>query len=81
MATPKLYGREAEVGALDELSHMIHVRGGAVVVRGEAGLGKSALQEFEGPHLLPAKDGWEEVADYALTWALDHAMEREPAPR
>ncbi|GAB3895617.1 alpha/beta hydrolase [Microbispora bryophytorum] len=23
-------------------------------------------------HLMPAQDGWEEVADYALTWALDH---------
>ena len=29
--------------------------------------------EFEGPHLLPAKDGWEEVADYALEWAVSHA--------
>jgi pimeloyl-ACP methyl ester carboxylesterase len=25
--------------------------------------------EFEGPHLLPARDGWEEIADYALDWA------------
>jgi pimeloyl-ACP methyl ester carboxylesterase len=25
--------------------------------------------EFEGPHLLPARDGWEEVADHALNWA------------
>jgi hypothetical protein len=22
--------------------------------------------EFDGPHLLPAVDGWEEVADFAL---------------
>ena len=29
--------------------------------------------EFDGPHLLPAIPGWEEVADYALNWALDHA--------
>jgi len=29
--------------------------------------------EFDGPHLLPAIAGWEEVADYALNWALDHA--------
>ncbi len=28
------------------------------------------VKEFEGPHLLPARDGWEEVADYALDWAL-----------
>jgi pimeloyl-ACP methyl ester carboxylesterase len=35
------------------------------------------IKEFEGPHLLPAKDGWEEVADYALSWAVEHA--RVPA--
>ncbi len=30
--------------------------------------------EFEGrAHLMPAQEGWEEVADYALTWALEHA--------
>jgi pimeloyl-ACP methyl ester carboxylesterase len=29
--------------------------------------------EFEGPHLLPSRQGWEEVADYALAWALEHA--------
>jgi pimeloyl-ACP methyl ester carboxylesterase len=28
---------------------------------------------FEGPHLLPSKDGWEAVADYALEWAVAHA--------
>ncbi len=28
---------------------------------------------FPGPHLLPAGDNWEEVADYALTWALEQA--------
>ena len=27
------------------------------------------------PHLLPAAPGWEEVADYALDWALEHARE------
>jgi pimeloyl-ACP methyl ester carboxylesterase len=31
------------------------------------------VKEFAGPHLLPAKDGWEEIADYALDWALRHA--------
>jgi pimeloyl-ACP methyl ester carboxylesterase len=29
--------------------------------------------EFDGPHLLPSRDGWEEVADYALAWAVAHA--------
>jgi pimeloyl-ACP methyl ester carboxylesterase len=31
------------------------------------------VKEFDGPHLLPAREGWEEVADYALDWALSHA--------
>jgi pimeloyl-ACP methyl ester carboxylesterase len=29
--------------------------------------------EYEGPHLLPSAPGWEEVADYALAWAEEHA--------
>ena len=29
------------------------------------------VKEFEGPHLLPAAPGWEEVADYALDWAVE----------
>jgi pimeloyl-ACP methyl ester carboxylesterase len=33
------------------------------------------VKEFEGPHLLPARDGWEEIADYALSWAVSHAAE------
>jgi pimeloyl-ACP methyl ester carboxylesterase len=31
------------------------------------------VKEFEGPHLLPSIEGWQEVADYALDWALRHA--------
>ena len=31
------------------------------------------VKEFTGPHLLPSIDGWEQVADYALDWALSHA--------
>jgi pimeloyl-ACP methyl ester carboxylesterase len=31
------------------------------------------VKEFEGPHLLPSAPGWEQVADYALDWALRHA--------
>ena len=33
------------------------------------------IMQFEGPHLLPSKDGWQEVADYALDWALSHATQ------
>jgi pimeloyl-ACP methyl ester carboxylesterase len=32
------------------------------------------VKEFEGrAHLLPAQAGWEEVADYALSWAVEHS--------
>lgn len=32
------------------------------------------VKEFEGrAHLMPAQQGWEEVADYALSWAVQHA--------
>jgi pimeloyl-ACP methyl ester carboxylesterase len=32
------------------------------------------VKEYEGrAHLLPAQSGWEEVADYALAWAVEHA--------
>jgi pimeloyl-ACP methyl ester carboxylesterase len=37
------------------------------------------VKEFEGPHLLPAWPGWEQVADYALDWALGHARQSSPA--
>jgi pimeloyl-ACP methyl ester carboxylesterase len=33
------------------------------------------VKEFEGrAHLMPSQEGWEEVADYALSWARDHAV-------
>ncbi len=35
------------------------------------------VKEFEGPHLLPSWPGWEQVADYALDWAVEHA--RQPS--
>jgi pimeloyl-ACP methyl ester carboxylesterase len=32
------------------------------------------IKEYEGKaHLLPAQEGWQEIADYALSWALRHA--------
>jgi pimeloyl-ACP methyl ester carboxylesterase len=37
------------------------------------------VREFEGPHLLPAWRNWEEVADHALAWALEHAEQRSAA--
>jgi pimeloyl-ACP methyl ester carboxylesterase len=33
------------------------------------------VKEYEGyAHLLPAQDGWEEIADFALEWAVEHAV-------
>jgi alpha-beta hydrolase superfamily lysophospholipase len=33
------------------------------------------VKEYEGfAHLLPAQEGWEEVADYALEWAMTNAV-------
>jgi pimeloyl-ACP methyl ester carboxylesterase len=32
------------------------------------------IKEYEGPHLLPAIDGWQQVADDVLDWALAHAV-------
>jgi pimeloyl-ACP methyl ester carboxylesterase len=37
------------------------------------------VKEFEGPHLLPAWRGWEAVADYALDWAVEHAVQPSAA--
>ena len=34
--------------------------------------------EFDGPHLLPAVAGWQEIADYALDWAVKNARMGDP---
>ena len=39
------------------------------------------VKEYEGrAHLLPAQEGWEEVADYALDWALANATHPAAIP-
>lgn len=43
MPTLSLYGRDAELGVLDDLSNEVREHGRTLVVRGEAGIGKSAL--------------------------------------
>jgi pimeloyl-ACP methyl ester carboxylesterase len=45
----------------------------------KAGGTVTEVKEFEGPHLLPARDGWEEIADYALDWAVGHAVRTDGA--
>ena len=38
------------------------------------------VKEYEGyAHLLPAQEGWEAIADYALDWALGHARQPDLA--
>jgi pimeloyl-ACP methyl ester carboxylesterase len=40
------------------------------------------VKEFPGrSHLMPAQQGWEEIADYALDWAVRHARARVAAGR
>jgi pimeloyl-ACP methyl ester carboxylesterase len=39
----------------------------------EQGVSLTEFKEFPGRPHFPAVPGWEEVADYALTWAVDHA--------
>ena len=31
------------------------------------------VKEYPGPHLLPSRDGWQQIADDALAWAVEHA--------
>ena len=39
------------------------------------------VKEYEGrAHLLPAQEGWEEIADYALDWALANATHPTTIP-
>jgi pimeloyl-ACP methyl ester carboxylesterase len=36
------------------------------------------VKEYPGrSHLMPAEEGWQEIADYALDWAVEHARSRQ----
>lgn len=37
------------------------------------------ITQYDGPHLLPAADNWQEIADYVLDWALEHAASESTA--
>jgi pimeloyl-ACP methyl ester carboxylesterase len=38
------------------------------------------IKEYPGKaHLLPAQEGWQDIADYALDWAVEHAQARQTA--
>ena len=37
------------------------------------------IVDFDGPHFMPALEGWEKIADHALDWAVSHAGRPAPA--
>jgi nucleoside-diphosphate-sugar epimerase len=51
-----------------------------VVIGGTGLIGSKVVacldeEEYEGrSHLMPSQEGWEEIADYPLTWAVEHAV-------
>jgi hypothetical protein len=38
------------------------------------------IKEYPGKaHLLPSQEGWQEIADYVLDWAVEQAKARQTA--
>ena len=71
LAGPRLLGREAECAAIDRLLDDARAgSGGALVVRGEAGIGKSALLDYAARRATPMRvlsaSGVEAEADLAF---------------
>lgn len=60
-----------------EIDHVVPPAIGKAIVKKYTATGSPAVvdyKEFPGrTHRIVSQDGWEEVADYALTWALSHA--------
>jgi hypothetical protein len=71
-ATSDLIGRAAETERLNAVLDHLHERGGALVVRGEPGIGKSALLDHARRHADAAGArtlvtvGFESEAEYAF---------------
>jgi pimeloyl-ACP methyl ester carboxylesterase len=59
-------------GSEDHLMPPAIQRSNAKHYKGEGTV--TEIKEFDGPHLLPAMEGWETVADYALDWAIEHTV-------
>lgn len=61
-----------------EIDHVVPPAIGKAIVKKYASSGSPAVveyKEFPGrTHRIVSQDGWEEVADYALTWATTHAQ-------
>ncbi|HWJ85883.1 MAG TPA: alpha/beta hydrolase [Cellulomonas sp.] len=62
-----------------EIDHVVPPAIGKAIVKKYAGSGSPALveyKEFAGrTHRIVSQAGWEEVAQYALDWATEHAVE------
>lgn len=60
-----------------EIDHVVPPAIGKAIVKKYTSTGSPAIveyKEFPGrTHRIVSQDGWEEVADYALSWALSHA--------
>ena len=62
---------------IGEIDHVVPPAIGKAIVKKYASTGSPAIveyKEFPGrTHRIVSQDGWEEVADYALEWAVSHA--------
>lgn len=60
-----------------EIDHVVPPAIGRVIVKKYHSSGSTAIVEYKEyagrTHRLVSQDGWEEIADYALTWAVEHA--------
>lgn len=60
-----------------EIDHVVPPAIGRAIVKKYRSTGSPAIvdyKEFAGrTHRIVSQDGWEEVADYALTWAIEHS--------
>lgn len=66
-----------------EIDHVVPPAIGKAIVKKYHSTGSPAVveyREFAGrTHRIVSQDGWEEVAEYALTWATEHAEAAAPA--
>ncbi|CAH0218433.1 hypothetical protein SRABI98_02430 [Microbacterium sp. Bi98] len=60
-----------------EIDHVVPPAIGRAIVKKYHSSGSTAIVEYKEyagrTHRLVSQDGWEEIADYALTWAVEHA--------
>ena len=66
-----------------EIDHVVPPAIGRAIVKKYRSTGSPAIvdyREFAGrTHRIVSQDGWEEVADFALSWALEHAVAQPAA--